>query len=194
MPGYMDLTRFFDLPNLKNTWVTEPGIDMYVRKSVHCFERIIVNEGNIRKDVPRRTLDLANLNAHKPGSGTLTQLLPRIERLASELDLWVRVETVNNERFKQFWRRRGYTETQTDENEAAGSCFWYGPHWKAEMGPYEVLSYRSLYDNRMVFEFIGPDGKVQQPVDLLPNTEPTLRIWVNETLICHPSDEEGGEQ
>lgn len=68
-------------------WISEPGIQLYVRKSIHPG-----------------LFDLANLTANKPASGAYTRFLKRYEGYA------FRVENVVTDRFANYHRRRGWVE------------------------------------------------------------------------------------
>ena len=71
----------------RNAWVQEPGIEIYVRRSI----RIGVD------------IDLANMNADTMGSGSLTKFLDKYEP-----DLVFCVENIHNPRLPAYFKRRGY--------------------------------------------------------------------------------------
>lgn len=71
----------------RNAWVQEPGIEIYVRRSI----RIGVD------------IDLANMNADTMGSGSLTKFLDKYEP-----NLVFCVENIHNPRLPAYFKRRGY--------------------------------------------------------------------------------------
>jgi len=77
----------FKALRLRNQWLREPGLDLYVRRSV-------------RKGID---FDLANLNADEPGQGALTRFLDRYD--AQHVFY---VECIHNPRLAAYLARRGY--------------------------------------------------------------------------------------
>lgn len=73
----------------RNAWVQEPGIEIYVRKSI----RIGVD------------IDLANMNADIMGSGSLTKFLNKYEPHHVFC-----VENVHNPRLIPYLKRRAYMQ------------------------------------------------------------------------------------
>lgn len=71
-----------------NAWVREPGIELYVRRSL-----------------PSRgtDFDLANMNANPPGVGALTRFLDKYEPQYTFY-----IENIHNERLIPYFKRRGY--------------------------------------------------------------------------------------
>jgi len=84
----MNFTNFLD-SRFRNFWINEPGIDIYVRRS-------------IRKGVD---IDLANMNADTMGTGALTNFLDKYEP-----NLVFCVENIHNPRLPAYLKRRGYTQ------------------------------------------------------------------------------------
>ena len=82
--------------NLRNAWVREPGIELYVRRSI----RIGVD------------IDLANMNADVLGQGALTRFLDKYE-----LHLVFCVENIHNPRLPAYLERRGYLQLAADGGE-----------------------------------------------------------------------------
>lgn len=72
---------------LRNVWVHEPGIAIYVRRS-------------IRKKVD---VDLASMDAEEPGKGALTKFLDKYETRHVFL-----VENIHNPRLAHYLERRMY--------------------------------------------------------------------------------------
>lgn len=71
-----------------NHWLKEDGLEIYVRKSLPY----------------KGLIELANINAVKPGNGAFTRFLERIDHLP------LKVENVVTDRFADFFRRRGWVE------------------------------------------------------------------------------------
>lgn len=83
----MNLESFLK-SKLRNAWIREPGISLYVRKSIH----------------PDVDIDLASLEADIPGKGALTAFLNRYEK-----QFVFRVESILNERLEHYLKNRGYS-------------------------------------------------------------------------------------
>jgi len=75
----------------RNQWISEPGIKIYMRKSIY-------------KGID---IDLANMEARKPGNGSLTKFLDKYEK-----DYVFLVESIVNRRLIKYLERRGYTRVQ----------------------------------------------------------------------------------
>lgn len=91
----MTLNEFLENPYLRNAWLREPFMDVYVRRGAHCL-------GDKHSD----TFDIANVSVDdlKRGTGVFTAFLERVE----ELGLPVFVENVLDDRFQMFFLKRGY--------------------------------------------------------------------------------------
>jgi hypothetical protein len=74
---------------MTNAWLKEPGMSVYVRKSL-AYPGLI---------------DLANINAKKPGKGAYKAFLAQYEATVP-----FRVENVLTARFADYHRRIGWTE------------------------------------------------------------------------------------
>ena len=74
---------------LRNAWIKEPGIEIYVRKSISLH-----NHGDF---------ELASMQAKAPGKGALTRFLNKYEPLYSFY-----VENIQNMRLERMLTRRGY--------------------------------------------------------------------------------------
>lgn len=74
---------------MRNAWVREPGIELYVRRSI----RIGVG------------IDIANVNADKPGQGSFTRFLDKYEP-----DHVFCVELIHNPRLPAYLAKRGYMQ------------------------------------------------------------------------------------
>lgn len=84
----MSLEEFL-YSRFRNQWIEEPGIAVYVRKS-------------LRNDID---IELASMEAYDKGKGSLTKLLDRIEPYYN-----IMVENVLNPRLIDFLKRRGYVK------------------------------------------------------------------------------------
>ena len=80
--------------NHRNAWLREPGIELYVRRSI----RIGVD------------IDLANMNADTMGSGSLTKFLDKYEPHHVFC-----VENIHNPRLPAYLERRGYLQLAGSE-------------------------------------------------------------------------------
>lgn len=76
----------FTQSSLPNAWIKEPGIDLYVRKSIRPCD-----------------FDLANLSAVHPGHGAFTRFLD-----AYEPHFTFFVENIMNQRLISYLGKRGY--------------------------------------------------------------------------------------
>ncbi len=74
---------------VRGTWIREPGISIYVRKSVPGRET---------------DFDLASMEADEQGGGALTQFLDKYEPHCRFY-----VENVLTKRLVEYFKRRGYT-------------------------------------------------------------------------------------
>jgi len=77
----------FTRSTVRNAWIREKGINIYVRDSIH----------------PGIDYDLANLDADKPGAGAFTRFLDKFDKLYT-----FKVELIHNERLIGYLERRGY--------------------------------------------------------------------------------------
>lgn len=83
----MNFELFLKSP-VRNCWIYEPGIEIYVRRSIRTGVDI----------------DLANMNADAPGNGSLTAFLNKHE--AQHVFC---VENIHNLRLREYLHRRDYT-------------------------------------------------------------------------------------
>lgn len=96
-----------------NAWRTDGPLEVYLRITQRYINRRIV-----------KTIDLATINVieDKQNQGVFRRFLSGMEALAEDLDRVIYIENVLNPRFAEFFRRRGYTEIDTD----GVPCFWFG--------------------------------------------------------------------
>lgn len=85
----MNFEQFVE-SGMRNAWIEEPGISLYVRKSFLP---------KLRGDY-----ELANMTATKKGTGSLANFLNRWE---SKYQFFI--ENVLDPKFNQYWLDRGYT-------------------------------------------------------------------------------------
>jgi len=86
----------------RNAWIKDGPLSVYIRKS----ERMFVLGKRVH------TIDVANVTVRTPGQGLFTLYLHGVECLAATRGSVVYVENVIDERFREFFRRRGYTECE----------------------------------------------------------------------------------
>lgn len=97
----LDLDAFIKSGH-RNSWIYQlingHGYNIYVRKSVRYIESSM-----------QTSLDLANIEADIPGTGSLRNLLDLFEKSSSKAELQiVYVENVHNKRLAEFLKRRSY--------------------------------------------------------------------------------------
>ena len=80
-------------------WLKRPNLEIYVRLASRPWQGNVVS-----------TLDLANMlvKEKRRGQGVLTKFVGEAEALADELGLHLYVENVLEDRFANWWGRRGY--------------------------------------------------------------------------------------
>lgn len=89
----------FAAGTLRNAWLYEPGIQVYVRISARML-------GGVRV----RALDIANVAVDVDGIGTFTAFLGRAEALRGFDTVFV--ENVLNEKLAASLAKRGYSHTE----------------------------------------------------------------------------------
>ena len=94
----MDLKQFLTSP-LRNVWISEPYIRVYVRKSIRLID-------NIQRDC----LDIGSVEVepHKRNKGVFSKFLLKFEKTAKQLNRVVYVENVLNPRLEEMLERREY--------------------------------------------------------------------------------------
>jgi GNAT superfamily N-acetyltransferase len=103
----MKLHEFSKDLNIRNKWVYERKINVYIRRS----SRII---GTLR--LPCLDLATVEVDENYRGQGIFTKFLIRFEKLAKNENRVIYVENVMNERLKMFLLTNGYKLHQ-DSNE-----------------------------------------------------------------------------
>lgn len=96
----MTFDTFIASPKIRNTWIRERDINVYVRRS----NRII--DGNLVS-----CLDIASVevNEKRRGQGMFKSFLNRVEKAAASMDREVFVESILEPRLLQFLLKRDYT-------------------------------------------------------------------------------------
>jgi hypothetical protein len=95
----MDLKQFLS-SKLVNVWISEPNINVYVRKST----RLINNELRLCLDIGSVEVDLQKRN-----TGIFSSFLQKFEATAKGLNRTVYVECVLHSRFENFLLKKGYS-------------------------------------------------------------------------------------
>lgn len=85
--------REFSKSRFRSLWISEPGLEAYVRKSIH-------------KGID---IDLANLAAVNPGNGAFTLFLDTYEST-----FVFRVESIVNPNLCAYLKKRGYVRMKTE--------------------------------------------------------------------------------
>lgn len=87
----------------RNAYVRFPGFStLYVR----CTKRFL------RHELVSPVLDIANIEASRPGKGAFTKLFEHLRENYPEM--WLFVECVANERFEKKLRKMGFTQCTND--------------------------------------------------------------------------------
>lgn len=96
----MNFDTFIDSPKIRNIWIRERDIKVYVRRS----NRII--DGNLVS-----CLDIASveINERRRGQGIFKAFLNRVEKAAASMNREVFVESILEPRLLQFLLKRDYT-------------------------------------------------------------------------------------
>lgn len=97
----MNLSQFLANDSLRNAWLDEPDMKVYVRRSV----RYLTN-------TPVPCLDVASIevNEEHRGNGVFTAFLDRFEQEAKKLNRCVYVESILEPRLYQYLLTRGYKD------------------------------------------------------------------------------------
>jgi hypothetical protein len=92
----MNLHEFLS-SNKRNAWIEEPGLEIYVRRTIRFL-------GSRKVEI----LDIANVSAEKPGQGYFTEFLSHAEVITNSLGISIYIENIMDERFEHFFIKRGY--------------------------------------------------------------------------------------
>lgn len=97
----MTLDGFLLQYHLKNAWLAEKHIQVYVRRSVRMIEGEMV---------PCLDISSVEVDEDMRGIGIFTGFLKRFEEAAKEMGRPVYIESILVPRFANFLRRRGYVD------------------------------------------------------------------------------------
>lgn len=90
-------------------WVLMENMHVYVRATKRYLE-----------GVQKNTLEIGSVEVQNRGEGVFSRWLPEFEAQAKHFGRVVYVENVLDERFQQFWVRRGYRPVGNPPD----SCYW----------------------------------------------------------------------
>lgn len=111
----MNLEEFVNTPNLRNQWIREKDISIYVRKSKRnvCL-------------VTTDCLDIASVEVDegKRGKGVFKTFLSRFERTAKSLDRISFIECVQNLRLRDYLLQEGYDYDQNSNPQCFAPCLF----------------------------------------------------------------------
>ena len=112
----MNFDDFISNKSIRNVWIAERDIDVYVRKSIRLLDK--------SSTTPTPCLDIGSVEVYEPhrGIGIFTGFLDRFEQAAIKLHRAVYVESIQNPRLQKFLERRGY-QMVPNSNEIAPNMF-----------------------------------------------------------------------
>jgi GNAT superfamily N-acetyltransferase len=106
----MNFDAFLSNQNIRNQWITERDISVYVRRSVRVLDATM----------PKLCLDIGSVEVEEKhrGMGIFTGFLKRFEEAAKQLNRAVYVESIMEPRLVKFLLRNGYQYVpgQTDKD------------------------------------------------------------------------------
>jgi hypothetical protein len=106
----MNIDQFM-FSDYKNQWLKQSGWRyLYVRKGRRCFSGVFYG----------KVIDLANIEARKPGSGAFTKLIQHLQEAYPDWSIYV--ENVMPKRFQKHLRKAGWIEV---DYEGSGQVFSY---------------------------------------------------------------------
>lgn len=94
-----NLQAFLADERIRNIWIVEKHISVYVRRGVHYINEEL-----------KKCFDIANIEVDEDyqGKGIFTKFLGRVEQAAKERNLVVYIENILEPRLVGFFERRGY--------------------------------------------------------------------------------------
>lgn len=95
-----------------NRWFENSQIRIYIRRGFHVVDRGVME-----------MIDLSNVTSLEQGKGIFTTTLEFMEQLSHQYEKPLWVENVLEDRFAEFFRKRGYTEVKQEN--------WPPSFWKA---------------------------------------------------------------
>lgn len=98
----MNLNSFLLNLHLRNAWIQEPHMKIYVRRSKRSLDVHLIES----------CLDLASVEVSEKyrGKGLFTKFVERFEQAAEDLDRTVFVESILEPRLVGFFEGRGYKQ------------------------------------------------------------------------------------
>ena len=96
----MNLFQFLSNTKLRNTWIREPHISVYVRRSIRFI-------GD--KSIPCLDIGSVTVDEKFQGRGVFTAFLERFEHEAEQLNRAVFVESILEPRLRKFLLSEGYS-------------------------------------------------------------------------------------
>jgi len=111
----MNLDQFVSDKNLRNMWIQERDIDVYVRKSIRMLDR---------STTATPCLDIGSVEVHEDrrGQGVFKAFLDRFEKEAKKLNRAVYIESIMEARLVKFLKSRGYAFVR-DSSDLAPNMF-----------------------------------------------------------------------
>jgi GNAT superfamily N-acetyltransferase len=96
----MNFDAFLSNQNIRNQWIAERDISVYIRRSVRVLDATM----------PKLCLDIGSVEVEEEhrGMGIFTSFLNRFEKAAKDLNRSVYIESILNPRLIKFLERRGY--------------------------------------------------------------------------------------
>jgi len=105
----MNITQWFKSKRFRSQWVSEPGLEVYVRRGSRLLPNQAEDPFTLRRESLASTLDIASVNALKPGEGSWKALAARLPDIAKELKVdAIFVENVLDERFQAWFEKAGW--------------------------------------------------------------------------------------
>lgn len=99
---FFDRLNLFMKGKLRNEWIIVDGFKMYVRKSKRYYNNQFID-----------CLDIATMQADKPGTGIFTKLLTKLLGDYPKTNIFV--ESILNPKLIPFLKGFGFTEYRTDD-------------------------------------------------------------------------------
>ena len=98
----MNLHNFISNDKLRNAWIKERGISIYIRRSVRLLDP------NSTTATPCLDIGSVEVDEDERGKGIFTAFLSRFEREAEKIGRAVYVESILEPRLKKFLLKQGY--------------------------------------------------------------------------------------
>lgn len=99
----MNFDGFLSNEKIRNAWIAERDIDVYVRRSVRLLDKTSTTA------TPCLDIGSVEVNEDHQGIGIFTGFLNRFEQAAEKLNRAVYIiESIQNPRLRKFLAKRGY--------------------------------------------------------------------------------------